>query len=56
MKIFLRKIHSTENIPFIIGIGKIYLNLKTKMIGLVFVLIENIGDQKKEINQITLGI
>ena len=41
---------------FIIGIGKIYLNLKTKMIGLVSALIENIGDQKIEINQITLGI
>ena len=35
-----------ENIPFIIGIGKIFLNLKMIKNGLAFVLTENIGDQK----------
>ena len=37
-----------ENIPFIIGTGKIYFNLKRKMNGLVFALTENIGAQTME--------
>ena len=48
MKIFQKKIHFMENIPFIIGIGKIFLNLKMIKNGLAFVLTENIGDQKKK--------
>ena len=43
VKIYLIKIHTMENILFIIGIGKIYLKIKKRMSGLVFVHTESYG-------------